>query len=299
MLGRTPVYRNDGSAPSIADTVAETEELFTFSTIFQGHSASFSHMDTVSLFSVDTLRGLTPYTAAATPAHIEESAWIHTMLRRSTFWINSLSVDRSRTLETESKLAASVRWRGTRLATWVDGDSGSTLIGGIHWEATEPRRLSPADYGPLLYWFRRDLLKRVRPGYLGEKISSAVGDTIQLDGVYIARDYYREMRLATEGRVFFETEDGRFGLGPGSMAPGDEIHILPGGKTHFVLRRRPKSRNEFELIGDCFLDSEQDYHSEPQKEEATMKGSLPWEVLGLMCLQNGCSGDGRRKIFLS
>ncbi|KAI1356565.1 heterokaryon incompatibility protein-domain-containing protein, partial [Xylaria sp. FL0043] len=329
MLGRTPECRNDDPAPPIADTVAETEELFTFSAIFRGlpskpksnsfFSCDTFSLDTVSLFSVDTLRDLTPYAMATSWTHIEESGLVHTVLDRMKF------DNRNRLLETESKSAASVRWCGTRLATWVDEDSGSfvvsewmrrallgnndpklgrirrfarTLVGGIHWEATEPRRLSPADYGSLLYWFRCDLLKRVHSGCFGENISSIVGDALQLDGVNVARDYYREMRLATEGRVFFETMDGRFGLGPGSMAPGDELHVLPGGKTHFVLRHRSKSLFEYELIGDCFLDSEQDYYSEPRKEEATMKGSLPWELLGLMCLQNGCPGDGRGKIVL-
>ncbi|KAI1130742.1 hypothetical protein F5Y10DRAFT_235072 [Nemania abortiva] len=49
------------------------------------------------------------------------------------------------------------------------------------------------------------------------------------------------MRLVTEGRVFFQTHDGTLGLGPASMDSGDEIHILPGGRTHFVLRRRSKT----------------------------------------------------------
>ncbi|KAK4222868.1 heterokaryon incompatibility protein-domain-containing protein [Podospora fimiseda] len=47
------------------------------------------------------------------------------------------------------------------------------------------------------------------------------------------------MRLKVwNGRRFFGTEDGRFGIGPVDFELGDEVWILEGGRTPYLLRRR-------------------------------------------------------------
>jgi hypothetical protein len=50
--------------------------------------------------------------------------------------------------------------------------------------------------------------------------------------------------------------DNFVGLGPADTRGGDEIHILVGGKTPFVLRPRGtnrKSEPKYEILGDCYV----------------------------------------------
>lgn len=69
------------------------------------------------------------------------------------------------------------------------------------------------------------------------------------------------IKTATAGRVLFVTEKGYIGLGPPSTALGDEVCILVGGSTPFVLRNMgeryvsPKVGDVtcHSLIGDCYV----------------------------------------------
>lgn len=114
-----------------------------------------------------------------------------------------------------------------------------------------------------------------------------------------------EVELATDGRVFFVTDTGEMGLGPASTQPGDTIHVFPGGRTNFVVRRLADQRrvkisrmnrsfdeplpeyfNAHELVGDCYLDSERPVRIlahggqlSSDDEPTTLKGSLPFEFL--------------------
>lgn len=45
------------------------------------------------------------------------------------------------------------------------------------------------------------------------------------------------IQSATTDRKFFITEQGYMGLGPKELEPGDEVAVLVGGHTPFVLRR--------------------------------------------------------------
>ena len=54
----------------------------------------------------------------------------------------------------------------------------------------------------------------------------------------------------TYNRRVFMTRDGRLGLGPKMMQPGDEIVVLFGGRMPFVLRRRP---DHHVFVGDCYI----------------------------------------------
>ncbi|KAK7936721.1 uncharacterized protein PG986_015159 [Apiospora aurea] len=62
-------------------------------------------------------------------------------------------------------------------------------------------------------------------------------------------------------RKVFRTTSGRVGWGPLDTQPGDDIYVLPGGNTPFVMR---SASDEYgvkvhRLVGDCFLNGEMDY----------------------------------------
>ena len=102
------------------------------------------------------------------------------------------------------------------------------------------------------------------------------------DGSDTNHSFDEEMRLATEGRVFFTTLNHGMGLGPGSMMPGDEVRILPGGNRPFVLRAKPRAKDsseaEYEVIGDCFFLMDEGKGNEGERDP--LQGCLPVEILG-------------------
>jgi len=53
-------------------------------------------------------------------------------------------------------------------------------------------------------------------------------------------------------RVFLCTDDGRFGLANTGARVGDEVWILKGGRTPFLLRRRDDG-NHYQLVGEAFV----------------------------------------------
>jgi hypothetical protein len=53
-------------------------------------------------------------------------------------------------------------------------------------------------------------------------------------------------------RRFFTSKDGRFGVGPKSLRPTDEVWILEGGRTPFVLRKRDDG-GTYRLVGEAFV----------------------------------------------
>lgn len=71
-------------------------------------------------------------------------------------------------------------------------------------------------------------------------------------------EFDRSVRTATMGRAFFVTEEGRFGLGPSTLAVGDDICVLLGGTVPFALRPKPMRRlpgqaEIYLLVGDCYV----------------------------------------------
>jgi len=59
-------------------------------------------------------------------------------------------------------------------------------------------------------------------------------------------------------RSSFVTGNHFLGLGPAGTVEGDEVFLLTGGKTPFVLRRRDDTDDtipgpKYEIIGDCYL----------------------------------------------
>lgn len=284
-------------------TIIKTEELFNFSVIFRGRSSWMSDLHDPRI--VDNLHDIM---YNPDPSH-----------------------DKT-TLQTESEFIGEVQWCGTKLTTWIDVDSGlltvgtwmrelfhsnplndswetnqrenlmlsfmRTLVGGICWRAEGLDRICASDHGSLSRWFKLSLLPKLRKVCsINDEVTQTLDHMVEPYSVGSSEKRFdKEMHLVTEGRVFFQTDDGRMGLGPASMAPTDEIHVLPGGQTHFVLRPRPEgSTTEFELIGDCFLD--QRPSDSDEEETPPLNGSLP-QVLALICYNHGLDVGGRRRISL-
>ncbi|KAK8017278.1 hypothetical protein PG991_008354 [Apiospora marii] len=65
--------------------------------------------------------------------------------------------------------------------------------------------------------------------------------------------------LAVRRKAFWAT-NGNMGWGPLDTQPGDDIHVLPGGRTPFILRRATDEHGieVFRLIGDCYLQEAMD-----------------------------------------
>jgi hypothetical protein len=100
-----------------------------------------------------------------------------------------------------------------------------------------------------LHHISRDMYHRAPKDYL-KNLESMDSDKIT------AIDH--AVRSATMHRRFFITVDGFIGLGPTSAEIGDEVYILVGGSTPFLLRpKNAQSSNDdprcFSLLGDCYV----------------------------------------------
>jgi hypothetical protein len=67
-----------------------------------------------------------------------------------------------------------------------------------------------------------------------------------------ARTYRTEFNRSYSHRVLFQTSTGLIGIGPPSLQPDDNIFLLQGGRTPFILRELPKS-GTYELVGGCYV----------------------------------------------
>ncbi|KAL8377374.1 hypothetical protein RB595_008179 [Gaeumannomyces hyphopodioides] len=130
----------------------------------------------------------------------------------------------------------------------------------------------------LMHWFATHLVPAVDKAMKGtpyyESLSAAELpsrlDNKPPSAMYSPQHFNMAMKLATEGRAFFVTTTG-LGLGPSSVLPGDEVHILRSGQTHMVLRQTLHgSHTAFKLIGDCYL-----YPESPETSEETWKSCWP------------------------
>lgn len=78
-----------------------------------------------------------------------------------------------------------------------------------------------------------------------------------LDNSFISRQHPRvssAVTVATKNRRFFVTEKGYFGLGSPTTQEGDEVWILSGGNTPYILRQTdgPSSRNRI-FVGEAYV----------------------------------------------
>jgi len=68
------------------------------------------------------------------------------------------------------------------------------------------------------------------------------------------------MRM-TKSKRFFLTQEGKMGLGPPTLSPGDRVYILRGGNMPFLLRSseareggsQPPPDPRYQLLGDCYI----------------------------------------------
>ncbi|KAK4163359.1 heterokaryon incompatibility protein-domain-containing protein [Cladorrhinum sp. PSN259] len=84
---------------------------------------------------------------------------------------------------------------------------------------------------------------------------------------------------ACDGRRLFTTSMGKNGVGPVSMRRGDQVCIIYGTPTPFIVRKLgtgPGQELEYELVGECYIDSFM--HGEAL--ENVMASSGCWIILG-------------------
>lgn len=108
------------------------------------------------------------------------------------------------------------------------------------------------------FCLEQDLCGRVRLGLYVDATKSTGPPKLTDDDLVSGQTFDDALKVATEGRVLFELADASLGLGPSSMATGDEIHRFPGGNTHFVLRQIAPAVAKinaplYSIVGDCHL----------------------------------------------
>lgn len=229
----------------------------------------------------ETVTFRTPKSETAIQHHfrweLEELIWYPDERRRKSF------------LSMESMPLGTVRHVGERLFSWDDRDSAFSTIS--KW----------VSYYEKMSGYHRVKLAKTLLGEtnLTETLQSTaevdgVGDkshrdTVEalllewLDHVLERHDFPDDANmkplnealvLATTGRVMFALNDSTLGLGPGSMTVGDEVMMLPGTSSPFVLRFRLPERDEslegpaYAVVGDCYLD--------PSSSDEKKKLPNPW-----------------------
>ena len=138
-----------------------------------------------------------------------------------------------------------------------------TLTSGMkmgHEDDEDPKSIRPAEEHMLVDWLL---------DFLVEKTEHDVPIIYSASNLELRDSFTRAMKISTAGRTMFFVSDLaigtvsglRIGLGPASMAIGDKIGILPGGRLPFVLRpsAAPHDVDEnlasrvFSMVGDCYL----------------------------------------------
>ncbi|KAF2829613.1 HET-domain-containing protein [Ophiobolus disseminans] len=67
------------------------------------------------------------------------------------------------------------------------------------------------------------------------------------------QNYVRKARRVCLGRKLFTTAKGRVGLGPTSVAVGDEVCIIKCARVPFLLSRHGEERGEYRLRGEAYV----------------------------------------------
>ncbi|KAI0871983.1 heterokaryon incompatibility protein-domain-containing protein [Hypoxylon argillaceum] len=297
LVGTTGEEGTDHSSPP---QIAQLDDLFTFSATFRGRSYRLAELGDSDY---NIIKSNYAFDRAASNCLFD----IMTSQDKPLYNYQELI--------TESKFIAQVTWRGARLTTWGDVHSSlctvgewmkealpdfelsnrlqssdellqrsdllvflRTIVGDIYWGNAGLSRIHPEDHRSLVRWFEFCLWPRLVKASLFAQGERLVNTWVDFDDSgWDEKRFDKEMRIATEGRVFFKsdglkqrqrelqreralrirwelavklaaeeaTELGSglgLGLGPASMALEDEIHVLPGGQTHFVLRPAQRRR---------------------------------------------------------
>jgi Heterokaryon incompatibility protein (HET) len=84
------------------------------------------------------------------------------------------------------------------------------------------------------------------------ELSSTIDE--DMSGKQLTQEY-RDMKISATSmlheRTFFITNSGFIGIGASSMRVGDDVYVLCGGRSPFVLRS--VDDGHFKLIGDCYV----------------------------------------------
>ena len=102
----------------------------------------------------------------------------------------------------------------------------------------------------LLYWRERctwdvDALKH--------EDFKAFWEAVEKDGSPYTMERALCSMNAFLGRRVFECEDGKFGLGPAAMRPGDVVTVLFGGIVPYVLRPLDDDGQHWAFVGECII----------------------------------------------
>jgi hypothetical protein len=85
--------------------------------------------------------------------------------------------------------------------------------------------------------------------------------------------YLRKARRVCLGRKLFITKGGHLGLGPVSMAVGDDVCIVKGAKVPFVLGSHQEGPDTYELRGEAYV------HGLMHGEYSKVKKKFDWITL--------------------
>ncbi|GAB1206096.1 hypothetical protein APSETT445_004777 [Aspergillus pseudonomiae] len=162
--------------------------------------------------------------------------------------------------------------------TWEDFESTICADLVSNTATGQCRRLTPRDRDLIRTWLAKEVSHFSVPGStsLGRYLDTLGLDVLGLDPPGLgAQDSYsisirNSIMQATYRRKFFVTFDGRIGLCPASTKRHDLVCIFPGGRTPFILRRRPTEDTKlretrhwypflklpspaYEILGDCYV----------------------------------------------
>ncbi|KAI0014503.1 heterokaryon incompatibility protein-domain-containing protein [Xylariomycetidae sp. FL0641] len=113
------------------------------------------------------------------------------------------------------------------------------LVCNLVWKEGERfERLQRSEHKCLLAWYHNRVAER------HTKQQEPYDDPLGFDTV---------LNTVSRRRCLFTTSSGAIGWGPSTMRVGDEVHVLPGGKTPFILRATCPRYMESQLVGDCVL----------------------------------------------
>ena len=66
-------------------------------------------------------------------------------------------------------------------------------------------------------------------------------------------DYYKAFVMHASNRGFFATKEGFIGLGLAATRPNDQICLLEGGQTPFILRKAEKPVGSYQVVGETYV----------------------------------------------